>query len=303
MNNELTKDELLANLAKRKLTRSKVKKVIMVFTLSFVLLGFILAIWAFWFEPDSLVVRKVELKLKNWHKEHDGLKIAILTDLHVGSPHINLEKLSLLVAETNKENVDLVLILGDLVITGVKGGKFIEPEPIAEKLKGLKAEKIVAILGNHDWWYNGERVRKALQDVGIIVLENNSISFSKNEKNIWLAGLADLWTRKIDLNKALEETKDNNPILLLTHNPDVFPEIPEQVSLTLAGHTHGGQVKLPLLGRPVVPSKYGERYAIGHVKENNKNLFIGSGVGTSIIPVRFCVPPEVIVLTIKKSSN
>lgn len=303
MNNELTKDELLANLAKRKLTRSKVKKAIMVFMAGFVLLGFILASWAFWFEPDSLVIKKVEIKLENWHKEHDGLKIAILTDLHVGSPHINLEKLSLLVAETNKENVDLVIILGDLVITKVKGGKFIEPEPIAEKLKGLKAEKIVAILGNHDWWYNGERVRKALQDVGIIVLENNSISFSKNEKNIWLAGLADLWTRKIDLNKALEETKDNNPILLLTHNPDIFPEIPEQVSLTLAGHTHGGQVKLPFLGRPVVPSKYGERYAIGHVKENNRNLFVGSGVGTSIIPVRFCVPPEVTILTIKKSSN
>ncbi|MFY9227482.1 MAG: metallophosphoesterase [Blastocatellia bacterium] len=300
MNNELTKDELLANLAKRKLSRSKVKKAIMVFTLSFILLGFILASWAFWFEPDSLVVRKVEIKLENWHKEHDGLKIAILTDLHVGSPHINLEKLSLLVAETNKENADLALILGDLVATKVKGGKFIEPEPIAEKLKGLKAEKIVAVLGNHDWWYNGERVIKALQDVGIIVLENNSITFSKNEKNIWLAGLADLWTRKIDLNKALEETKDNNPILLLTHNPDIFPEIPEQVSLTLAGHTHGGQVKLSFLGRPVVPSKYGERYAIGHVKENNRNLFVGSGVGTSIIPVRFCVPPEVTILTIKK---
>jgi len=303
MNNELTKDELSTNLAKRKLTRSKVKKVIMVYIAGFVLLGFILASWAFWFEPDSLVIKKVEIKLENWHKEHDGLKIAILTDLHVGSPHINLEKLSFLVAETNKENVDLVLILGDLVATKVKGGKFIEPEPIAERLKGLKAGKIVAVLGNHDWWYNGERVRKALQDVGIIVLENNSISFSKNEKNIWLAGLADLWTRKIDLNKALENTKDNNPILLLTHNPDIFPEIPEQVSLTLAGHTHGGQVKLPFLGRPVVPSKYGERYAIGHVKENNRNLFVGSGVGTSIIPVRFCVPPEVIILTIKKSNN
>lgn len=302
MDNELTKDELLKNLDQKRLTRDRVKKLVKIFTLSFILLGLILASWAFWFEPNSLIVRHVELKLENWHKEHDGLKIAILTDLHVGSPHINLEKLSLLVEETNKENVDLVIILGDLVITKVKGGKFIEPEPIAEKLKGLKAEKIVAILGNHDWWYNGERVRKALQDVGIIVLENSSISFSKNEKNLWLAGLADFWTRKIDLNKTLEKTKDNNPILLLTHNPDVFPEIPEQVSLTLAGHTHGGQVKLPFLGRPIVPSKYGERYAIGHIKENNKNLFVGSGVGTSIIPVRFCVPPEVIILTIKKSS-
>ncbi|KAF0248371.1 MAG: phosphohydrolase [bacterium] len=85
---------------------------------------------------------------------------------------------------------------------------------------------------------------------------------------------------------------------MLTHSPDVFPQIPERVSLTLAGHTHGGQVKLPLLGRPIVPSAFGERYAIGHIVENNQHLFVGSGVGTSIIPVRFCVPPEVVILRI-----
>jgi predicted MPP superfamily phosphohydrolase len=79
-----------------------------------------------------------------------------------------------------------------------------------------------------------------------------------------------------------------------------FPTIPERVSLTIAGHTHGGQVYIPLLGRrPVVPSRYGERYAVGRVVEQNRHLFVSSGLGTSIIPVRFLVPPEIPVLVLR----
>ncbi|MGZ5141018.1 MAG: hypothetical protein ACXWCX_24730 [Burkholderiales bacterium] len=83
---------------------------------------------------------------------------------------------------------------------------------------------------------------------------------------------------------------------LFTHNPDIFPTIAGDFSLLIACHTHGGQVYLPLLGRPIVPSRYGERYAIGHVAENGRHLFVSSGLGTSIIPVRFSVPPEITVL-------
>ena len=80
---------------------------------------------------------------------------------------------------------------------------------------------------------------------------------------------------------------------------DVFPEIPERVALTLAGHTHGGQVALPWLGRPIVPSAHGERFAIGHVRERGRDLFVTSGLGTSILPVRFRVPPEISLVTIR----
>lgn len=85
-------------------------------------------------------------------------------------------------------------------------------------------------------------------------------------------------------------------MLLFTHNPDVFPKISERFSLLIAGHTHGGQVHLPLLGRPIVPPAYGERFAIGHIQENGRHLFVSSGLGTSILPVRFRVPPEVSLL-------
>jgi uncharacterized protein len=91
-----------------------------------------------------------------------------------------------------------------------------------------------------------------------------------------------------------------DPILALTHTPDVFLKLPPQVILTLAGHTHGGQVNLPLLGRRVVPSDFGEKYAIGFVEEGERRVFVSPGIGTSILPLRFRVPPEISVLTISR---
>ena len=91
---------------------------------------------------------------------------------------------------------------------------------------------------------------------------------------------------------------DAAPIVLLTHNPDVFPDVHARVALTLAGHTHGGQVRLPIVGTPIVPSRFGARYASGHVVEGGRHLYVATGTGTSILPVRFRVPPSVVVLTV-----
>jgi predicted MPP superfamily phosphohydrolase len=114
-----------------------------------------------------------------------------------------------------------------------------------------------------------------------------------------VVGIADLWTRKPDIEGGLHQVEIDDPVLLLTHNPDIFPGVPQRVSLTLAGHTHGGQVNLPVAGRLVVPSKYGQRYAFGYIVEDGRHLFVGGGVGTSILPVRFRVPPEVVILTLQ----
>jgi hypothetical protein len=259
-----------------------------------------LAVWSLVIEPAQLKTKEITIELPRWHPAHEGLKIAILTDLHVGAPHMNIEKLRLLVTQTNQQQPDLVVILGDLVIQGVLGGKFVVPELIAAELKNLQATKgVVAVLGNHDWWYDGVRVTNALQQVGVQVLENEAISLEKDGHSFWLAGLADIWTRKVDLVATLKLIKDDNPIILLTHNPDIFPAVPGRVSLTLAGHTHGGQVALPFIGRPIVPSKYGQRYAVGHIVEQSRHLFVSTGVGTSILPMRFCVPPEIVIMKIK----
>lgn len=266
----------------------------------FALLVLVLGLWAFWIEPAWLTTHRFALQIPNWHAEHKGLKIAVLTDLHVGSPHTGIDKLKEVVARTNQEQPDLVLILGDLVIQDVVGGHFVEPEAIAEVLRGLQAPLgVMAVLGNHDWWLDGARVEKALSGVGIRVLENKAQRVQFKEKSFWVVGIADLWTREPDIEGSLRQVEGSDPIILITHNPDIFPDVPARVSLTLAGHTHGGQVNLPLAGRLVVPSKYGQRYAMGHIVENGKHLFVSGGVGTSILPVRFRVPPEVLILTIQ----
>ena len=267
--------------------------------LVFAILALALGLWAFWIEPARLTTHRFNLKIPHWLPEHHGLKVAVLTDLHVGSPHNGIEKLKKVVAHTNDEHPDLVVILGDLVVQDVVGGHFIEPEPIAEVLRDLRAPLgVIAVLGNHDWWYDGARVEKALKTTGIEVLENRAHAVQLKGKVFWIVGIADLWTRKPDIEASLRQVEGSDPVVLITHNPDIFPDVPPRVSLTIAGHTHGGQVNLPVVGRLVVPSQYGQRFAMGHIVENGQHLVVGGGVGTSILPVRFRVPPEVVVITL-----
>ncbi len=117
------------------------------------------------------------------------------------------------------------------------------------------------------------------------------------EGSFWLAGLADFWTRPQHVSETLAKVPAGATVIPLTHNPDVFPGLPQGVPLLLAAHTHGGQVNLPLIGTPIVPSRNGRKYTAGHVFENGHHMFVTTGIGTSILPVRFCVTPEIVILT------
>ena len=156
------------------------------------------------------------------------------------------------------------------------------------------------MLGNHDWWLDPKRVQSALEAVKIPVLEDRSVKIIYGECEFSLVGVSDFWEGPHDVEKALRSVPEKRASLLFTHNPDVFPGVPDQVSLTIAGHTHGGQVYIPGIGRPIVPSMYDERFAVGHVIEFGRHLFVSSGIGTSILPVRFLVPPEITLLVLEK---
>src|SRR5262245_3475485 len=206
-----------------------------------------------------------------------------------------------MVAIVENERPDLVVLLGDYV-AGFHRTRLwppIPPEDTARVLASLHPPLgVFAVLGNHDWWFDGARVRRALRAARIVVLENEAVPVTRDGQALWLVGLADLWTRSPDLTAALHGVPDGAPAIVLSHNPDVFPDVPARVDLTLAGHTHGGQVLLPLIGRPVVPSRYGQRYAAGHVVEDGRLLFVTTGIVTSIVPIRLGVPPEIVVVTI-----
>jgi predicted MPP superfamily phosphohydrolase len=130
------------------------------------------------------------------------------------------------------------------------------------------------------------------------VLEDRAVE----RGGLWIVGLGDLRYRAPDIRRALEDVPPHAPTILLSHDPDVFPRIPPSVSLTLSGHTHGGQVAIPLLRRPLLPSRYGERYARGHIVEEGRHLYVTHGVGTSGLPIRFLAPPEVLVLTLRSAA-
>jgi predicted MPP superfamily phosphohydrolase len=257
-----------------------------------------LAAWAFWLEPASLVVREDRIELPAFGDR--ALRVVLLTDLHVGSPFNGLDKLRTVVERTNALRPDLICLLGDYLIQGVRGGTFVPPEPIARELAGLRATAgVFAVLGNHDNWFDGARVAAALRENGIVVLEDAAQKVETAAGAVWMVGFSDLMTARPDIGGALSSVPaDATRLIALTHNPDLFPDVPARVTITLAGHTHGGQVRLPLWGSPIVPSQFGERYVAGHVIENGRHLFVATGIGTSILPVRFRVPPTIAVLTL-----
>ena len=205
--------------------------------------GLLVGVWGFGIEPGRLLVEETEIALPSCPAALDGLRIAILTDLHVGSPHNGLDRLDDVVEATARARPDLIVLLGDLVIHGVLGGRFVPPEASAAKLGRLEAPLgVVSVLGNHDWWLDGPRVERALEAHGIVVLENESLLLERSGERFRLAGLADLWTRTVNFDAAFSEVEEGEPVIVLTHNPDVFPDVPAQTAVTLAGHTHGGQV-------------------------------------------------------------
>jgi predicted MPP superfamily phosphohydrolase len=264
------------------------------------LLAIALGVEAFFVEPARLVVNRQELRLPNWPTELSGLRVAFISDLHVGSPHWGLSRLHELVLKVNAEQPDLILLGGDYLINDIWFGEHVEAEPIAQELARLRAPLgVFAVLGNHDWWNNGPKERAAFEAHGLTVLDDEVRRIHFKTKSFCLLGVRDETERLRSADQELELALPGMPLLVLMHEPDLFAELDERATLTLAGHTHGGQVDLPLLGRRVVPSRFGSRYAAGHIVEGGHHLFVTTGVGTSIIPIRFRVPPEIALLTLR----
>jgi uncharacterized protein len=260
----------------------------------------ILVFWSIFIEPDRLLVRQQTIQIENWPKELNDLKIAVISDIHAGGWFVEDKKLRLIVERTNQLQPELIVILGDYMSGEGWMSHRVEPEIFAAVLKDFRAPLgVYSVLGNHDWWWDGPRVRRGLEANGIKVLDDEVAEVKGRGSSVWLAGLADLWTRPQHIKTTIAKIPENEPVVALTHNPDIFPNVPQRVQLLLAGHTHGGQVRFPIIGTVIEPSDFGQRYVRGHVFENNHHLFVTTGIGTSILPVRFGVPPEIVLLTVR----
>jgi hypothetical protein len=269
--------------------------------------------YAFGVEPHlRLLVTEYDLALPRWPRGAKPLTAALIADIHAVEPWMSVDRIAAIVATANALNPDIMLLLGDYVGTMLVRERFVMPDEWSEPLADLKAPLGVhAILGNHDWWWKGgpRPVRAALERRGIRVLANEAERIDRDGHAFWLTGtdsMVAFGPRRPgadDLAGTLARVTDDAPIIHLAHEPDLFVEVPERVALTLSGHTHGGQVRMPALGPLFVPSAYGDRFAYGHVEEASKHLIVSAGLGCSMLPVRFLSPPEIVFLRIRSADT
>lgn len=259
-------------------------------------------VWGIVVEPYIMLdYDNVEIAVPKWDKNLDGLKIAVLSDIHAGAGPAENWRLRRIVARTNAAKPDIILLLGDFV----NGHPFYSKMPMStysKYLSGLKAPLgVYSVLGNHDSYYGREKIRKMLADAGIPVVENSNLEIKTPKGNFHLAGIADAITQNYFYRPTFAGIPKDAPVVFMSHTPDVFREIPPAASFMLSGHTHGGQVRLPRGIRPAKNVKF-ERGAVeGLYRKDGKTSYTTRGLGTSRIPVRFMCTPAITIATIRKA--
>lgn len=290
------------------------KKIVVIVILLIAVCGLGGLSYAYFVEPFRLTVNQRRLEVVDWNRAHDGIRIVAISDIHGGSRGVTEEKIRQVTEAANAQNPDVVVLLGDFVSEYGRDRRSLRMplETIVGNLAGLKAKYgVYAVLGNHDGWYGDKEIAEALRKAGLRVLENEIAVIDRNGSKIRLLGLKDHMKLTPNWQKLSNELKEliaagpqDGDIVVLEHSPDVIKmitgdlSISKDLKLILAGHTHGGQVWLPVIGTPIVPSSYGQKYSYGAIRENGVDMFVTTGVGTSILPIRFMMPPEIAVLDI-----
>lgn len=236
------------------------------------------------------LVRRANVALPDWPEGAAPVRAVLISDIHVAGPDMPPERLARIVGQINALRPDVVLIAGDLVSDRPLSTRLYSTEESIAPLKALRPLLgTVAVLGNHDHWRVEKEVGAALAAAGITVLDNDAVQIGP----LAVGGLDDAFTDHEDLDSTLARLRAlPGGRLMISHSPDPFARLPGDIRLMLAGHTHCGQISLPLVGPFATYSDYGNRFACGLIREGGKLLIVGAGLGTSMIPVRLGAPPD-----------
>ncbi|MFM5907406.1 MAG: metallophosphoesterase [Novosphingobium sp.] len=243
------------------------------------------------------VVRRTEVILPGLPKDSPPLNIALLSDLHVADPDMTPARLSRIVAQVNALRPDYVMLAGDFITDRTLATRHYDYREALAPLTGLKPRiATVAVLGNHDYWRDPAQGYRELERIGARVLVNDSAQIGP----LTIVGMGDQMTQHVNYVTAFARVgTDNGKTIVLSHGPDVVPSLPADVPLVLAGHTHCGQVAWPWGGSPAYMSNFGDRFACGRIVEGRMTIIVTAGLGTSVLPFRFLVPPDMWLITVR----
>ncbi|MEW6263051.1 MAG: metallophosphoesterase [Thermodesulfobacteriota bacterium] len=266
------------------------------------------------FNSRRIEAEEVAVKLERLPPAFDGFKMAQITDIHAG-PLVSTEMIRAGVEAVMSRRPDLVVLTGDFVSGATRilwttygGFKNHHLTSCLKELSRLAAPLgVYGVLGNHDFWSGAEATRKlelGLRGLGVRLLRNQTVSLKRDGETLLLAGVDDYWEGSYNLDKVLREVPASACVVLLSHNPDVNEDLDSlgrTVDLMVSGHTHGGQVVLPWLGAPYLPSPFGQKYRAGLVRDGARQTYVSRGLGVFFVPVRLNCPPEVTIITLRKS--
>jgi uncharacterized protein len=247
-------------------------------------------------ETYLLTTRQITIHSKDLPDSFDGFRIVFVSDIHHG-PYFSLNRVKDLVSKINALNPDAIILGGDY---SHRDPKYIKP--FFDEIQNLHAKYgIYGVLGNHDHWEGAELTLSLMERNGIYICDNKSYWLNNGSDSIKIGGVGDLWEDVQIPDSTLHDVKPSDFCILISHNPDYLENLDkEKIDLTLSGHTHGGQISVFGLWSPVLPSKYGQKYSYGLMKFDNCQSYITSGIGTITPPLRFCMRPEFVVITLEK---
>lgn len=253
-------------------------------------------VWGVMQEPDQLRYTQVKMKSAHWPLHWQPIRIVVVSDLHVGSPYIDLEKLETVVKMINGADPDVVMLIGDFM-PGDFFRTSIAPSEFGPVLGKIKAKKgVMALIGRHDGIDGGRQLVDALKKANIAVLSDSAVPVKlAQKKRFWIAGLGD---NPAAYENVIANIPKGEPVFGMVHNPARFPEIPNKMDVVFAGYTHGGLVYVPDFAVGIVPTGVPKKYAYGSVVEDNRQMFVTAGIGTGEYPIRLNNLPEVLLVTI-----